>query len=208
MTSMGTVEREKGFTLIEVAIVLVIIGIIIGAIMKGQDLMDNARGKRFGVEIHKWESAIYAYLDIKGNLPGDGTPSGLIGSGSGNPQTDISNANFQNPPNNSFVLGPNTYYVYLGSDSTSGKNYLIACKSSNCGTALTYTIKSNQIALKFFSTYDTSIDGSSDAGAGKVAGISAAPTIANNSFTSLTVLSATTNWTSVSTIFGMAYELN
>jgi prepilin-type N-terminal cleavage/methylation domain-containing protein len=215
MVNERAVRRQTGFTLIEIAIVLVIIGIIIGAIMKGQDLMDNARGKRFGVEIHKWESAIYAYLDIKGKLPGDGTstvsPSGLIGSGTGLPQSDITAANFQNPPNNSFVLGPNTFYIYLGSDSTSSKNYLIACTSSKCVTALDPNKKSDQIALKFFSTFDTSIDGSGDPSTGKVKAISGPVTLANSSssFTALTNALDTKDWTSApNTIYGMAYEIN
>jgi len=36
---IGSYRNEKGFTLIEMAIVLVIIGIIIGAVLKGQDMV-------------------------------------------------------------------------------------------------------------------------------------------------------------------------
>ena len=42
---MAKLRNRRGFSLIEMAIVLVIIGIIIGAIIKGQDLMLNSRAK-------------------------------------------------------------------------------------------------------------------------------------------------------------------
>ncbi len=43
---MNLIRNQKGFTLVELAIVLVIIGLILGAVLKGQDLINNARMKR------------------------------------------------------------------------------------------------------------------------------------------------------------------
>ena len=44
-------NQQGGFTLIEIAIVLVIIGLILGGVLKGQELItigkDTQRGKRF-----------------------------------------------------------------------------------------------------------------------------------------------------------------
>ncbi|MCL4558301.1 MAG: prepilin-type N-terminal cleavage/methylation domain-containing protein, partial [Deltaproteobacteria bacterium] len=56
-------RNERGFTLIELSIVLVIIGIIIGAVLKGQDLIQNARNKKFINDVKKWEIALWAYED-------------------------------------------------------------------------------------------------------------------------------------------------
>ncbi|HXF18719.1 MAG TPA: prepilin-type N-terminal cleavage/methylation domain-containing protein, partial [Burkholderiales bacterium] len=39
--------RQGGFTLIEIAIVLVIIGLLLGGVLKGQELINNARVKSF-----------------------------------------------------------------------------------------------------------------------------------------------------------------
>ena len=40
---MKKLHQQKGFTLVELAIVLTIIGLLIGGILKGQQLMENAR---------------------------------------------------------------------------------------------------------------------------------------------------------------------
>ena len=39
-------KNANGFTLVELAIVLVIIGIILGAVLKGQELINNAKAER------------------------------------------------------------------------------------------------------------------------------------------------------------------
>ena len=41
---MKTRAREGGFTLVEIAIVLVIIGLLLGGILKGQELITSAQG--------------------------------------------------------------------------------------------------------------------------------------------------------------------
>lgn len=64
-------RNNKGFTLVELAVVLVIIGIILGAVLKGGDLIDNAKEKQFKSEISTLTTAYYNYLDKYGRLPGD-----------------------------------------------------------------------------------------------------------------------------------------
>nr|VFK22490.1 MAG: prepilin-type N-terminal cleavage/methylation domain-containing protein [Candidatus Kentron sp. LPFa] len=41
-------QKSSGFTLVEVAIVLVVIGLLLGGILKGQELIDNARARSLG----------------------------------------------------------------------------------------------------------------------------------------------------------------
>ncbi|MCZ6796949.1 MAG: prepilin-type N-terminal cleavage/methylation domain-containing protein, partial [Gammaproteobacteria bacterium] len=38
--------NQKGFTLVEIAIVLVVIGLLIGGVLKGQEMITNAKLKR------------------------------------------------------------------------------------------------------------------------------------------------------------------
>ncbi len=38
-------QRQHGFTLVEIAIVLVIIGLLLGGVLKGQEMIENARIK-------------------------------------------------------------------------------------------------------------------------------------------------------------------
>jgi len=64
-------SNNNGFTLVELAIVLVIIGIILGAILKGQDLIQNAKAKRVLNDLKGWEALLWTYYDRYGHLPDD-----------------------------------------------------------------------------------------------------------------------------------------
>jgi prepilin-type N-terminal cleavage/methylation domain-containing protein len=63
--------KTRGFTLVELAIVLVIIGIILGAILKGQELIFNAKVKRLQSQVKELLAAFYTYYDKYGYYPGD-----------------------------------------------------------------------------------------------------------------------------------------
>ncbi len=64
-------KDRRGFTLIELAIVLVIIGIILGAILKGQSLINNARAKRTLNDMRGLEAMAWTFYDRYGRFPGD-----------------------------------------------------------------------------------------------------------------------------------------
>ncbi len=68
---MRVVKGEKGFTLVEMAIVLVIIGIILGAVLKGQELINNSKMKRAYNQYREILAAVYTYYDRYGKYPGD-----------------------------------------------------------------------------------------------------------------------------------------
>lgn len=63
--------NQSGFTLVEIAIVLVIIGLLIGGILKGQELITNAKIKNLGSDLKSVSTAYYAYLDRYKAIPGD-----------------------------------------------------------------------------------------------------------------------------------------
>jgi len=66
-----SLNNQKGFTLIEIAIVLVIIGLLIGGVLKGQSMIQNARGKRLVKDADGMTAAVIAFQDRFQMLPGD-----------------------------------------------------------------------------------------------------------------------------------------
>ncbi len=63
--------KTKGFTLVELAIVLVIVGIILGGVLKGQEIIANAKIKRIVNDYKGYLAAIYTYQERYSALPGD-----------------------------------------------------------------------------------------------------------------------------------------
>ena len=91
--------KQKGFTLVEIAIVLVIVGLLIGGVLKGQEMITNAKLKRIESDNAGVAAAMFSYQDRYLQLPGDdldamgrftiytavtdnGNGDGLIGLGS------------------------------------------------------------------------------------------------------------------------------
>jgi len=64
-------RAQSGFTLIEIAIVLVIIGLILGGVLKGQEMITNAKLKRVVNDFNGVAAAIFSYQDRYSAIPGD-----------------------------------------------------------------------------------------------------------------------------------------
>ncbi len=165
-------QRQTGFTLVELAIVLVIIGIIIGAVLKGQDLIQNARAKKFVSKVKSWEVAQWTYFDREGRFAGDYNGNGIIGDDTTNAsvKADLTSASFINPPyegtagseTNTITLGSYQFYVFFGNDGT--RNIMVLCKDSACSS--TFTTEE----LTYINSFDTAFDGKADGTDGQVIG--------------------------------------
>ena len=93
-------HKQRGFTLIEIAIVLVIIGLLLGGVLKGQELITGARVRNLISQQDGIKAAYFGFLDRYRALPGDytqantninGVAAGACGThnGNGNGQIEL-----------------------------------------------------------------------------------------------------------------------
>lgn len=68
---MVIISKQKGFTLVEIAIVLVIIGLLLGGILKGQELINSARVRNLADQNSGIQAAYYGFIDRYRQVPGD-----------------------------------------------------------------------------------------------------------------------------------------
>jgi prepilin-type N-terminal cleavage/methylation domain-containing protein len=77
---IGTIQKvrkQSGFTLIEIAIVLVIIGLLLGGVLQGQQLIENSRVKSATNDFNGIAAGAFSYQDRYGRLPGDDNTDGI-----------------------------------------------------------------------------------------------------------------------------------
>ena len=66
---VNNLKTQKGFTLVEIAIVLVIIGLLLGGVLKGQELIENAKIKSIAKDMENMAAGYYSYQDRKSEYP-------------------------------------------------------------------------------------------------------------------------------------------
>ena len=71
-------QMQKGFTLVELAIVLVIAGIILVGVLKGTDSINKAKVERAVADLKGLQGEIMEYQKRTGRLPGDCNNNGRI----------------------------------------------------------------------------------------------------------------------------------
>ena len=82
-TTLTHDRSQAGFTLVELAIVMIIIGLLIGGILKGQELIANAQVTATASQVKSVEAALNTFDDSYSSMPGD-----MI-----NPDTRLPNCN-------------------------------------------------------------------------------------------------------------------
>tara|TARA_R110001606_G_scaffold83591_5_gene190619 strand:+ start:1484 stop:2155 length:672 start_codon:yes stop_codon:yes gene_type:complete len=71
-------NKQSGFTLIEIAIVLVIIGLLLGGVLQGQQLIENSRVRSAVNDFNGTAAAAFSYVDRYGRFPGDDGPTATL----------------------------------------------------------------------------------------------------------------------------------
>jgi prepilin-type N-terminal cleavage/methylation domain-containing protein len=193
-------KKQAGFTLIELAIVLVIIGLLLGGVLKGQELINSAKAKSIASDLKNAQIFIYGYQDKFRAIPGDdanvaihingGTPATTPGGTLNNAQingawnsttaTDESFLFWQHVRLAGFATGPTsvTDPAYLPRNADSGR---IGVQSITGFTEITgmtglYVVCSQNIAGKLVKQIDTNLDDGDTAGGSLRAIVSGTPT--------------------------------
>ena len=68
---MKKVKKQSGFTLVEIAIVLVVIGLLLGGVLKGQELIESSKVKSMAKDLTSYSTMMTAYQDRYRGVPGD-----------------------------------------------------------------------------------------------------------------------------------------
>ncbi len=89
-------SSQSGFTLVEIAIVLVIIGLLLGGVLKGQELIENGRVKAAANDFNGIVAAHNSYFDRYRRLPGDDGPNAPALAARGGPWAGVTLAGDQN----------------------------------------------------------------------------------------------------------------
>jgi len=173
-------NQQKGFTLVEIAIVLVIIGLLLGGVLKGQELINSAKAKNLANDFKNVPLAIYGYQDRFRAVPGDdlraqtNLPGGVAtdnGNGNGridgewNSQTaaDESAKYWRAVRLTNFLAGPTDmgqteYYPINVEGGRIGLTGATAAQTPITGMTGTYVFCSSGILGKFARQLDATID--------------------------------------------------
>lgn len=74
MKTVRMFDNQSGFTLVEIAIVLVIIGLLLGGVLKGQELIENSKVKSGVRDMEGVAAGYHSYLDRYRRISGDDGP--------------------------------------------------------------------------------------------------------------------------------------
>jgi prepilin-type N-terminal cleavage/methylation domain-containing protein len=163
MSNGAGLRSRSGFTLIELAIVMIIIGLLLGGILKGQAMIKNAKIKNTINMAQGLEAAVYSYQDRYNALPGDDSHASehLVGATNGDGNGRIQGSEryelFQDLALAGFISG-----TYNGTSDTPkhkfGGNILIQWVTPRTGVVTTNWIELYNVPADVAKAIDNQMD--------------------------------------------------
>ena len=171
-------RRQSGFTLIEIAIVLVIVGLLLGGVLKGQELITSARVRNLISAQEGVKAAFFGFQDRFRGLPGDyllasqninnvGTVCGTNGNGNGNGQIEAAESvlAWEHLSKAGFITGSYTCAATESQNTTPFNPYNVTLQlifDNNYGTgtpAAKHNLKTGaQIPVEIIAEVDRKVD--------------------------------------------------
>jgi prepilin-type N-terminal cleavage/methylation domain-containing protein len=181
-------HQQSGFTLVEIAIVLVIIGLLLGGVLKGQELINSAKAKSYAQDFRVIQTALYGFQDRFKGIPGDlagadtkivvngvaanlATPPATIGNGQINGAWDTTTATdescvaWQHMRMAGFLAGNTTVNctagdAYLQTNADGGRIGISSTMQMTAPTVMSgsYNICSTGVLGKIAKQLDTQLD--------------------------------------------------
>lgn len=167
---------RKGFTLVELSIVLIIIGLIIGGVLKGTDLINSAKQKKFyNTFVKGWQVAINQHQDRTGQLLSDGLLNGgaagvadgtfdniLLDNANSTVEQRLTNIGIDVPVTN--IAGNPGRYTMEGKYATG--QIAARMRQQNINGSTRNVFQMTNVPTDVAIAIDTMIDGTADAGMG------------------------------------------
>lgn len=109
---------KKGFTLVELAIVLVVIGILLGLVLKGKSIIDAANSRAETTKLSRIKTAVQSYFTKYDRLPGITSLSEGAKFSSKNVYDALIDDELLSPKD--FVGLDDTYWAFIGCRTVDG----------------------------------------------------------------------------------------
>jgi prepilin-type N-terminal cleavage/methylation domain-containing protein len=123
-------KHIQAFTLVELAIVIVVLGILVGGVLTGQSIINSAKRQSVINDVNRYSMGLRAFQLEYGQMPGDFEeaqdywPDAVVGNGNGD--------KIITPHSESFFVWEHLYLAGIINQNLDGANHSSECPGNTC----------------------------------------------------------------------------